>query len=65
MRIGTIISVPDLYTRYARIKDDSGGSYTVDPSDLPKNTQVGDRYAYKVELGGNDGGLAYALKDDE
>ena len=64
MRIGTIISLPDAYSRFGRIKDDDGGAYTVDPSDIPSSTSMGDRFAYKVELTSGDGGLAYGLTED-
>ncbi len=65
MRIGTIISLPDRYSRYARIKDDNGVGYTVDPQDLPEEASLDDRFAYKVELGSNDSCLAYSLLDED
>jgi len=64
MRIGTILSLPDGYTKFARIKDEDGTSYTVEPGAIPKDTDVGDEYAYKVEVWGSDSGLVYSLKDD-
>lgn len=62
MRIGTVSSLPDGYSRYARIHDDNGSSYTVDPAELPKNASVGDEVAYKLDLWANDSGLAYGVK---
>jgi hypothetical protein len=64
MRTGTIIGLPDTYTRFARIKDDNGMSYTVDPSELPEDADVGNEYAYKLDLWSNDSGLGYSLRDD-
>lgn len=64
MRIGQLIGVPDGYTQYARIKDDEGIGYTVDPGEVPKGAKLGDSFAYKVDLWSNDSGLAYALRDD-
>ena len=53
-----------MYTQYARIKDDDGRAYTVDPGYLPKGAEVGDEMAYKVEIWGNDSGLAYDLEEE-
>ena len=64
MRIGKIISMPNEYTQYARIREPDGRSYTVDKGELPKGAKEGSEYAYKVEIYGNDSGLAYNLKDD-
>ena len=64
MRLGTLLSLPDGYTRYGRIKDNDGTAYTVDAGALPKDAEVGDDVAYKVEVWGNDSGLVYAVKDD-
>ncbi len=65
MRLGTILSLPDEYSQYARIKDRDGSSYTVDAGQVPKNAKIGDKYAYKVELWENGGGLAYELKEED
>ena len=59
MRIGTLLSLPNEYSRFARIKDNDGVGYTVDPSDLPKGIEEGDGVAYKVEIWENDSGLVY------
>lgn len=64
MRIGKIISLPNTYTQFARIKDEDGRAYTVDPGYLPKGTEEGDELAYKVEIWGNDSGLAYDLEEE-
>jgi hypothetical protein len=64
MRIGTLLSMPNEYTRFARIKDQDGMSYTVDPGDLPKNIEEGDDVAYKVDIWENDSGLAYKVEKD-
>ena len=63
MRVGSLIAVPDDFSRFGRIIDDYGVAYTVDPSELPKGAEVGDQYAYKVDLWGNDSGLGVALTD--
>lgn len=64
MRIGTIIGLPDQYTQFARIKDQYGIGYTVEPGEIPENSDIGDEFAYKVEIWANDSGLGYALEDD-
>jgi hypothetical protein len=64
MRIGSIISLPNEYSQFARIKDEEGLGYTVDPGEIPKEVRLGDQFAYKVDLFGNDSGLAYGLKDE-
>ena len=64
MRIGRIISLPNEYSQYGRILDRSGSAYTIEKGEIPKGAEVDDEYAYKVELYGNDSGLAYALKEE-
>jgi hypothetical protein len=64
MRVGTIISVPDINSTYGRIKDVDGRAFTVEKSEIPENTSVGDEFAYKVDIYSNESGLAYALKED-
>ena len=59
MRIGTILSMPNEYSRFARIQDQDGIGYTADPSILPKGAEEGSELAYKVEIWGNDSGLVY------
>ena len=59
MRIGTVLSMPDDYTQFARVKDENGMAYTADPSILPKGAREGSELAYKVEIWGNDSGLVY------
>lgn len=63
MRIGTIIGLPDAYTQYARIRDENGTAYTVDPGELPKDAKIDKSYAYKLDLWAGDSGLGYELKD--
>ncbi len=64
MRIGKLLNLPDEYTRFARIKDNDGVGYTVDPSQLPKDAEEGTEYAYKVEIWENDSGIAYNLEEN-
>ena len=66
MRVGTMISLPDEYTRFARIKDDDGVGYTVDPSVFPpdETPEVDEEFAYKVEIWSNDSGLVYYMEED-
>ncbi len=59
MRVGTVISLPNEYTRFARVRDEDGQAYTVDPSVLPKGVKEDSELAYKVEIWGNDSGLIY------
>lgn len=63
MRIGTVLSLPNDYSRFARIKDTDGTGYTVDPSILPKGVKEGSDVAYKVEIWGNDSGLVYDAQE--
>ena len=64
MRIGQLIGVPDAYTQYARIKDEDGLPFTVEPGEVPKGAKLGDNFAYKVDIWTNDSGLAYGLRED-
>jgi hypothetical protein len=64
MRLGTVISLPNEYSRFGRILDQHGVGYTVEENDLPKNISEGDEVAYKVEIWGNDSGLAYNVKKE-
>ncbi len=59
MRVGTVLSLPNEYTRFARVQDADGNSYTADPSVLPKGVKEGSELAYKVEIWSNDSGLVY------
>lgn len=65
MRLGTIISTPNEYSRFGRILDGSGVGYTVESGDIPEDAEDGDEYAYKVELWGNESGLAYNLREED
>ena len=64
MRIGTITHMPDDYSRFARIHDEDGVSYTIDPSVLPEGADESDEYGYRVEIWENDSGLVYHMNDD-
>ncbi len=63
MRIGTIIGMPNQYTRFARVLDENGVAYTADPGILPKGAEEGSNLAYKVEIWGNDSGLIYETEE--
>ncbi len=64
MRVGRIISLPNEYSHFGRVLDESGTGYTVDKGDIPKGAKVDDEVAYKVEIWSNDSGLAYELTED-
>ncbi|NRA43352.1 MAG: hypothetical protein HRU09_00170 [Oligoflexales bacterium] len=64
MRVGTVISAPNEYSRFGRILDGTGVGYTVEAGDLPEEVEEGDELAYKVEIWGNDSGLAFDLQED-
>ncbi len=64
MRVGQLVSLPDEYSRFARIHDEYGVSYTVDPSHIPEDADMDKDYSYRVEIWGNDSGLAYDLAED-
>ena len=65
MRIGHILSLPDTtYTAFGRIKDEYGSGYTIEPGEIPEDADIGDEFAYKVDLWGNDSGLGYGLRSD-
>jgi len=63
-RIGSILAMPNQYTRYATVKDENGRNFTVEPIEIPKDAEVGKDVAFKVELYGGDGGLAYDIQED-
>ena len=63
MRVGTLLSLPNEFSRYGRIKDNDGTAYTVDPSVIPEDADVDDSFAYKVEIWENDSGLVYKLEE--
>ena len=63
MRLGLLIATPNAYSRFARVADEHGVGYTVEAGDLPPGAEEGDRVAYKVEIWGNDSGLAYDLAE--
>lgn len=62
MKVGQVISVPNPFSRFGRVQDGSGVGYTVAEADLPEGVSEGDEVSYKVELWGNDSGLAHSLK---
>ncbi len=64
MLLGTITEMPNEYSRYARIRTDEGTYYTVEPDDIPEDAIEGREFAFKVELSGGSGGLAYAVESD-
>ncbi|MFK7871543.1 MAG: hypothetical protein AB8C84_00010 [Oligoflexales bacterium] len=63
MKVGTVISMPDGYSRFGRVLDGYGVGYTVEQGDLPEDVEIGDDVAYKVEIWGNDSGLAYQMEE--
>ncbi|MDD9950784.1 MAG: hypothetical protein OXT67_04375 [Zetaproteobacteria bacterium] len=65
MAIGTILSIPNPYSNFARIRDETGLTHTVGKADLPEDVDVGDEFAYKVEIWGNDSGIAYSLEEED
>lgn len=64
MRLGKIISLPNEFSRFGRVLDPSGVGYTIEPGNVPEDVEEGDEVAYKVEIWGNDSGVAYDLKED-
>lgn len=64
MRLATVLSVPGEYSRFGRVIDEFGTGYTVDPTEMPEDIDVDDDVAYRVEIWGNDSGLAYDLVED-
>jgi hypothetical protein len=62
MRVGTLLATPNDYSHYGRIKDETGVAYSVEAGDIPKGAKIGDKFAYKVEIWGGDGGIAYELE---
>lgn len=65
MRVGQLISLPNSYSQFGRIKDEDGRAYTVEKGQIPGGAKVGDNFAYKVEIWGNDSGVAFDLKEDD
>ena len=64
MKLGTIVTLPNEHSRFGKIADSRGNTYTVEEGDIPEGTEVGDEYAYRVEIWGNDSGIAHDLRDD-
>ena len=62
MRAGVLVSLPGEYSRFGRIQDSYGVAYSVPAEEIPQGVKEGDKLAYKVEIWGNDSGLAYNLK---
>ena len=62
MKLGTLVSLPNEYSRFGRIRDAYGVTYSVEEGHVPPDAKEGDELAYKVEIWGNDSGLAYQLK---
>lgn len=57
--------MPNENSKYGRILDGYGVGYTVEAGDLPEDVEEGDEVAYKVELWGNDSGLAYNVTEED
>ena len=64
MNLGKVISLPNEFSRFARILDPSGVGYTVEPGEIPDDVDEGDDVAYRVEIWGGDSGLAYEIEED-
>ncbi len=65
MRSGTLVNLPGEYSQFGRIQDSYGVRYSVPLEEIPKGVKEGDQVAYKVEIWGNDSGLAYDLKQQK
>ncbi|MBP6217547.1 MAG: hypothetical protein KA436_03050 [Oligoflexales bacterium] len=63
MQVGTLIARPDQYSHFGRLRDTYGNQYTVESSQIPQGSDVGDKLAYKVEIWGNESGIAYNLEE--
>lgn len=65
MKLGTIIGIPDEYTRFARVLDNNSGiAYTVPPKKLYEEADVDHSAAYSVEIWSNDSGLVHIIEED-
>lgn len=65
IRFGTMIAVPNDYSRFARVlDDDSGIGYTIEPLHLPEEIEDDTDVAYKVEIWENDSGLVHFVDED-
>ena len=64
MKLGTVTALPNEYSRFGRIQDHYGLSYTVEQGEIPEDLDEGDDVAYRVEIWGNDSGLAYDVHED-
>ena len=65
MAIGSIVTMPNPYSNFAQIRDETGLTHTVASADLPEDAEEGDEFAYKVEIWGNNSGIAYNLLDED
>ena len=64
MKLGSITSLPNEFTRYGKITDSRGNQFTVEENEIPKDAEIGSQYAYSVEIWENDSGIAYDLKEE-
>ena len=64
MRVGQFISLPNEYSRFGRVRDEYGTTHTVDSGQVPEGADTDSNYAYRVEIWGNDSGLAYDIQED-
>lgn len=62
MRVGSLVALPNEYSNYGRLVDQAGVAYTVEAGDIPDGASLGDEVHYRVEIWGDDSGLAYQLE---
>lgn len=63
--IGTILGLPLGNSRYFSAKDEYGNTRTVHVNELPEDADVGDDYAYRIDLFKHGGGTTMRWNDDE
>ena len=65
MKLGKMISMPNEYSDFGRIRDiESGISYSIPKDKIPEDLDIEDSAAYSVELWENDSGLVHKVEED-
>lgn len=60
--IATVVSVPIGDSPYATARDEHGMNYTIHKSELPESADVGDQYAYYVDIYDKTSGSSTTLR---
>ncbi|MFK7826908.1 MAG: hypothetical protein AB8G05_22385 [Oligoflexales bacterium] len=62
MQVGKIVDTPNVYSAYARVRDEHGGEHTVHGSEVDIEAEDGDEFAYQVDIWQNTHGNVSTLR---